>query len=26
VIDQVRGTHARLEALFDEAYNQRPIE
>jgi guanosine-3',5'-bis(diphosphate) 3'-pyrophosphohydrolase len=26
VIDQVRGTHPRLEALFDEAYQQRPVE
>lgn len=26
VIDQVRGIHPRLEALFDEAYKQRPVE
>jgi guanosine-3',5'-bis(diphosphate) 3'-pyrophosphohydrolase len=24
VIDQLRGAHARLEALFDEVYAQRP--
>jgi len=24
VVDQMRGTHARLEALFDAAYDQRP--
>ena len=26
VIDQVRGTHAVLEALFDETYEQRPAK
>jgi guanosine-3',5'-bis(diphosphate) 3'-pyrophosphohydrolase len=24
VIDEVRGTHPKLEALFDEAYAKRP--
>jgi guanosine-3',5'-bis(diphosphate) 3'-pyrophosphohydrolase len=24
VIDEIRGTHARLEAAFDEAYAARP--
>lgn len=26
VVDQVRGTHARLEALFDDAYLRRPLD
>jgi guanosine-3',5'-bis(diphosphate) 3'-pyrophosphohydrolase len=26
VIDQLRGAHARLEAIFDEAYRNRPVE
>jgi guanosine-3',5'-bis(diphosphate) 3'-pyrophosphohydrolase len=25
VIDQIRGTHTGLEALFDEIYAQRPV-
>jgi guanosine-3',5'-bis(diphosphate) 3'-pyrophosphohydrolase len=26
VIDQLRGAHARLESIFDEAYRNRPTE